>query len=305
MSWQSELNSYGSPWSRRCSRDRPQPHAATVSILGQGCPGQPINQTAGSGVAGNTESCTLPQGLVSYTANATMGSVGARATLHAEGPQFGTLVTLNAGSSAVYRDSITITGPNGAQNVAGNLNLHAHADFTGTRAGGGSGYSGSVVAQAFLPGGSFSDQLQFDQDRGLVRGDSNAFLFGPCCNGSTLNAGGAEFDFVSGILNLPVGTAFDFLLRIEASSFAGASGFQDPQGKVLPGLADMDTNAQNTLRFPLLGPIFNLPDGFTANSASGAIVNNRWAFAPATQPPAEFPNPARWRCSASASRGWA
>jgi PEP-CTERM motif len=268
-------------------------HAATVSVLGQGCQFQPINQSAASGAVGGDESCSLPDGgLARYLASASMGSVGARAIVHSESSAFGTLRTVNASASGKYQDSVTITGPNGAQVVAASLNLHSHASFAGTFAGGGSGYSGVVSAQANIPGRfSFADSLLFDNVRGLVRGDSNAALFGPCCDGTLFNATTGEFDFVSGILNLPVGSAFDLELFITVSAGAGASGFFDPQGVFKTGLADMDTNAQNTLRFPLLGPIFNLPEGFTANSASGAIVNNRWAFAPTSQPPAGVPEP--------------
>jgi len=32
----------------------------------------------------------------------------------------------------------------------------------------------------------------------------------------------------------------------------------------------------STLSFPLLGPVFNLPAGYTVQSASGLIVDNRW-----------------------------
>ena len=39
------------------------------------------------------------------------------------------------------------------------------------------------------------------------------------------------------------------------------------------------SNFFDTVHFSTTGPVFNLPDGFTANSATGLIVNNQWAGA--------------------------
>ena len=103
--------------------------------------------------------------------------------------------------------------------------------------------------------------------------------------------GCAEFDFVSGICrSAPLSI---FCLGLEASSLQ--YGFRRSLVPV------MDTNAQNTLRFPLLGPIFNLPMSLILQAEPSSKVGSLRGRSRQR----EFPNPARWRCSASASRGWA
>lgn len=45
---------------------------------------------------------------------------------------------------------------------------------------------------------------------------------------------------------------------------------------VTHGNAQALTSFGETLSFPDVGPVFNLPDGYTVNSVSGLIVDNRW-----------------------------
>ena len=42
----------------------------------------------------------------------------------------------------------------------------------------------------------------------------------------------------------------------------------------------------NTLAFPSSGPVFNLPNGYTASSVQAGIVDNQWIAATATPAPA-------------------
>ena len=154
-------------------------HAATVAILGQGCPGHAINQTAGSGVAGNTDELHVTTGAVRRTRPMrpwVRWGHAPRCTRRRPDRHTGSHST--PGHAAEYRDSITITGPNGAQNVAGNLNLHAHADFTGTRAGA-EWLQRLSCCTGLLPEGFFADQLQFDQDSGLDARRTLRFVLAP------------------------------------------------------------------------------------------------------------------------------
>ena len=54
--------------------------------------------------------------------------------------------------------------------------------------------------------------------------------------------------------------------------------------------ADASSLFDSTLSFPLSGPVFNLPDGYTVNSVSGLIVDNRWQGLAAPQPVPEPPS---------------
>ena len=44
-------------------------------------------------------------------------------------------------------------------------------------------------------------------------------------------------------------------------------------------------NFFDTFSLPTSGPVFNLPEGYTVNSLSGLIVDNRWVGAPTSAVP--------------------
>jgi len=96
---------------------------------------------------------------------------------------------------------------------------------------------------------------------------------------------------------LPVGTAFSLGLSI--STTAGLTLSVPATCNVPPctptqvptASGDIEMNAIDTFGFPTDGPVFDLPDGFTANSASGLIVDNRWVI-PTSGPVSSVPEPA-------------
>jgi hypothetical protein len=62
-----------------------------------------------------------------------------------------------------------------------------------------------------------------------------------------------------------------FLVKLELDTQASVTGeFSNIAGLT----AAANTDFSNTLSFPLEGPVFNLPNGYTANSADAGIVNN-------------------------------
>lgn len=66
------------------------------------------------------------------------------------------------------------------------------------------------------------------------------------------------------------------VLSVSEDSQVRSSGFGDlPVERKAEGSASF----ASTLSFPLSGPVFDLPDGYTGNSESGGIVDNRWIFA--------------------------
>lgn len=72
----------------------------------------------------------------------------------------------------------------------------------------------------------------------------------------------------------PVAVPFSLDVELSVRSFVlyGAPFF------VNPGMmsASSATNFANTVSFPTVGPVFNLPAGYTVDSVNGMIVNNRW-----------------------------
>ncbi len=67
-------------------------------------------------------------------------------------------------------------------------------------------------------------------------------------------------------MGVPVGSPVS--LSLSLSLFGSA------QTLLSGGLVEADNVF--TISFPGSGPVFDLPEGFTVNSASGLIVNNEW-----------------------------
>ena len=83
-------------------------------------------------------------------------------------------------------------------------------------------------------------------------------------------------DISTPLVTLPTGVPHGVFLGLEL--VVGAGTITDGENLSASG------NFANTLSFPLSGPVFDLPPGFTANSLSGLIVNNQWIGAPHVAP---------------------
>lgn len=92
------------------------------------------------------------------------------------------------------------------------------------------------------------------------------------------------FLFTSETIDLPLGTPL--LLSLDLATDATSYAFQQGTGALLlhRRIAEAQSSFGDTVSFPTSGPVFNLPDGFTVNSASGLIVDNRWVGAQAAVP---------------------
>lgn len=99
---------------------------------------------------------------------------------------------------------------------------------------------------------------------------------------SVVDQGPFEYDLLTGftgsgglvtpLVELPVGTPFRVGLTLR-------TGAQTSSWNAIVGSrrqAEASSLFDSTLSFPLLGPVFNLPDGYTVQSVSGLIVDNRW-----------------------------
>ena len=75
---------------------------------------------------------------------------------------------------------------------------------------------------------------------------------------------------------LPVGQVF----RVEVEAFANARGSIRIDGTpanesdAVTASGGGTSSFQQTVSFPTSGPVFNLPPGYTVNSASALVVNN-------------------------------
>ena len=199
-------------------------------------------------------------------------------------------VRANTDAIAAFRlDDVIITGP--ADSVQAALNLHLsggvganafarNLDGTGNEAVAGASVTVNIVVNGFRFGGTQGRGATWDVATGL--GQNSLFE-----DGIFVNFDGDE-EIKSAILTLPVDQPFSLTMAInvsEESEVRSSGSGLDPVERKAEGNASF----ASTLSFPLIGPVFDLPEGFTVNSVAGLIEDNRWLGAPAvdiTEPPA-------------------
>ena len=76
--------------------------------------------------------------------------------------------------------------------------------------------------------------------------------------------------------SLPTGVPVN--LNVEIRLSAGSSGYLGAGADTVAGRGVAEFG--NTVSFPTDGPVFNLPEGYTANSVDGSIVDNHWTPVP-------------------------
>jgi hypothetical protein len=101
-------------------------------------------------------------------------------------------------------------------------------------------------------------------------------------NGTTVvHCFGADDACIESPITVPFGVPVSITLRLQALPFANANGqLEDAQA-----IAD----ASHTFSFPLNGPVFDLPPGFTFNAPDSFIVDN--IFAPPSADVGSVPEP--------------
>lgn len=171
-----------------------------------------------------------------------------------------------------------ITGPANPGDVPISLNLDLTAALGGGTTPGYSGRFARAEVQLEYAGaywiefGEISDgpngiSYWFSSNIGSPAG----YLPGTCspCQATTLEA------------LVPVNRQLNFVMFLQA--WVGQ--FGDAYGKA---------DASNTLKFPTTGPVFNLPDGYSATILGMNVENNRFTGEPQTGPgpDAEVPEPA-------------
>jgi len=183
-------------------------------------------------------------------AASSLGHVGALASAFSSDFQNGQIS--NNQGHASYEDSVIFSGPGTTAPVSMNLLF--------------SGVLNSAL------GGQADVRMRVVIDGTLVGSVSNS-TGSPCVSTFAGNLGcGATTSggLTSGLVVVPVGVPVSLFLDL----FAGA-GTGDPNASAL-------ANFSNSLDLPLGVDVFNLPVGFTANSAGSFIIDNR--FVPVPEP---------------------
>lgn len=230
----------------------------------------------------------------SATARAGQGSVGAQAASDVSlvGNQSCSGCTIGTTSFArATFDDLIFSGPD---DVMTSINLHiAGALITGGNLGAAFEQFDSRASAAFdatiaeprgfgpfvLGGSSSGLNARHTQD------NDPALLFRQTSR--TGDLGSATFNADSIVVNelvtgaqfsVPVDEPLILTLEIRASTSALVDArFSDVLHNVS---SSADGDFLDTFSLPTSGPVFNLPDGYTVNSLSGLIVDNRWVGAP-------------------------
>ena len=159
-------------------------------------------------------------------------------------------------------DDLIFSGP--ATEVATSLNFHVDGTFALSDP---SKTAASLRVDAGFAGHGFTGTAAM----GNIFQTPNGLLTGIPWPSSEVDA-----DITTPVVTLPTNVLHSVFLSITLSVGGGSI----TQGENLSASGDF----ANTMSFPLSGPVFNLPLGFTANSLSGLIVNNQWLGGPEDVP---------------------
>jgi hypothetical protein len=242
--------------------------------------------TTGVG-AGYALTVPVTGGSMSMSASAQAGpgtcGASARATLSVSSPYYwgGGDLSANAKASFSHYD-IMITG-NGSANpdgtVSGVLNLHysgaigAQAMANATLGGRGNslGYAKVQMAGSVANGGAIAGEIGTQQACDSFTGCTFSYEPTGIFAGFTGDNAGSSGVF-SVLTNTPVGLS----ISVQADGVcSGAISGSDGEHVVFIVAGGLSAFGR-TVSFPLTGPVFDLPAGFTANSESGLIVNNQY-----------------------------
>jgi hypothetical protein len=215
----------------------------------------------------------------SSSGNVGLGFIGGSAGADVQSTHTGTLVFLGdglAGASGLmvgeFRiDDLVLSGPAGPTvpvflnlDLTGSLNAGGSMNSPGFDWPAGAGGSAEVNVGVTAPGLSSSGIRRYLNNN---RNEQSFFSSG-------LLAGGDEL--ATDPFQVQVGVPFvvEVILRLSV----GAS------TNITHGNAFADASFSNTLSFPTDRPVFTVPDGYTVNSVSAGIVNNRFGFLQVPEP---------------------
>jgi len=223
------------------------------------------------------------------------GGVGSSSSVVLIQPGVPSLASIggSAQSSAIatFTDFI-ITGPTGSVSVPASLNLALNGTYA-TTPNIFSGLDNILISASSIIDLSVGGSVDGTGFSGTFNQASGVNGQGP--TGMTSTATGIldgevpAPNFTTSLTTLPVGTAFTVVLQMSTDAIAGYQAEATIGGD--PGNAGTSIDIQSvsdysdTLTFSSVGPVFNLPDGYTANSVSADVVNNQYVGGAVTATP--------------------
>jgi hypothetical protein len=236
-----------------CAAGAPAYAAAVYSavVVGQDRNNSPIPVTASS--SGSAPNGFGGIGTWNDFASAAPGELKSKTTislLNQSPAPFGSSFS-RASSAAGSWDDFIITGPTGSVSTSVNLR------FTGT------------LAMPFGPPGSATATVTAGGDLGgtTFTGGNSLSAGSPAPTASGFLAGQTGSEITSPTVTLPVNVPFRLSLSLATSATV-----TPPPGQ--PSALAADADYSRTLAFSTQRPVFNLPAGYTANSAQALVVNN-------------------------------
>ena len=174
-------------------------------------------------------------------------------------------------------NNIFIT-PNGATDPQSEIDLRINFDFDATGIA-------SSVAGGFNSGFSASADTSFEVQ-----------VVGETATGDRSSWTGGRSNGTNSFVSFGVGTTRGFEETVQLKSDELTIDISKPisisfylEGRAISQASNgavsfADLDAFNTLSFANSGPVFDLPEGYTVNSVSAGIVNNRWIDPRPSQP---------------------
>ena len=217
-------------------------------------------------------------GAQASAAAASVFAIGARASFEipANDPVVGGILSSGAGAMAGVRfDDIVFTHINNAQNntpIEVSTNFFLDGFFSLMDGSGDTRVSAGISVNYGLGTGPANAVTTIGGiSRTRDRGNLSANNSGVFANAGLSDAMFINDTFTSAALTVPVGLPLPLTLRIIVGT-QGAS----RDGGTIAGTSDF----HDTLFFVANGPVFNLPDGYTANSLTARIVDNHLQAVP-------------------------
>lgn len=174
-------------------------------------------------------------------------------------------------------DDVVISGP--AASVGGTLNLEFDGSFSAAanfaNALGDAGGYAEVSISILLP--------NFSGGGGARLGVNGANILSLTNSGLLAGYSGGPLFLAIPIANLPVNTPFGIHLELATTTLATYNVAGTGPAPV-PIFAELFSTFDHTFSFATAGPVFTLSDGFTVNSAQGAIVDNQFVGLAAAAP---------------------
>ena len=230
-------------------------------------------------------------GTLDAVANPGTGTLGVLGGVSFDDDPGGSARTATTQSSALMRFTDVIISsslPEPAPFVTAPINLDVHGRFGANAALGlADGSSTTImmsslvevgVQNAFRRGTLDFFYRTFTNPGGGSTSQESFTRSGDFTGNTAIPSGTSDFPFQSLPFLMPVGQPFEVYVFLRGDVSVEVAGRVS---------ADATLDFNSTAAFPALGPIFGLPDGYTANSTQALIDDNRWiggAAAPVPEP---------------------